>query len=249
MPFSGHIPFSYISFQKKGSGCSMISSLRLHPKGFIVRRLVPRLIPIPYAGFINTMQPIGKFAVFKKNEISYMKIINLIIFATLFILGFITDESNSNKTDEINQKQDPKITQLSKEILELDSILFNIGFNLIDTAAISKLIHPNIEFYHDVHGLSTSKSTFLNNIQGIEDLPFKTWRTLLNESTEVFPLYKNNHSELYGIIQNGVHEFYQQKDDETAVKTNIAKFTHLWLLENENWILKQVLSFDHQVPQ
>jgi CubicO group peptidase (beta-lactamase class C family) len=33
------------------------------------------------------------------------------------------------------------------------------------------------------------------------------------------------------------------------VHTSTAKFTHVWLWENENWLLKEVLSFDHHEPQ
>ena len=66
---------------------------------------------------------------------------------------------------------------------------------------------------------------------------------------EVFPLYKDNGQVLYGVIQTGVHDFYQQDEGEDAHKTTTARFTHLWVVENGNWKLKRVLSYDHQVPK
>lgn len=130
-----------------------------------------------------------------------------------------------------------------------DSLLFQVGFNQIDTAQVAELASADFEFYHDEHGITETKSAFVSSINGIGDLPFKTWRILVNGSLEVFPLYKNNSQDLYGAIQNGVHEFYQQHDGEEARKTNIAKFTHLWIIEDGDWRLKRVLSYDHQVPK
>lgn len=138
--------------------------------------------------------------------------------------------------------------ELYKIIKEKDSLLFQIGFNRIDTAQVSLLTSNDFEFYHDEHGVTNSKGVFVNNIGGIKDLPFKTWRTLVKGSMEVFPLYTDN-QELYGAIQNGKHDFYQQKKDEEARKTNTARFTHLWLIKDNSWKLTRVLSYDHQVPK
>ena len=66
---------------------------------------------------------------------------------------------------------------------------------------------------------------------------------------EVFPLCTDNKQKLYGAIQNGIHDFYQQEKGEKARKTNTAKFTHLWIIEDGDWKLKRVLSYDHQIPK
>jgi len=66
---------------------------------------------------------------------------------------------------------------------------------------------------------------------------------------EVYPLYENNSQVLYGAIQNGSHDFYQQYDGEEAQKTNTAKFTHVWIIEKGDWKLKRVLSYNHQIPK
>ena len=138
--------------------------------------------------------------------------------------------------------------ELFNTIKEKDSLLFQLGFNQIDTLQVASLTSEDFEFYHDEHGITASKDAFVNDIKGIKDLPFKTWRTLVKGSMEVFPLYKNNSQELYGAIQNGVHDFYQQNDGEKERKTNTARFTHLWIIENGDWKLKRVLSYDHRIP-
>ncbi|NRB64100.1 MAG: nuclear transport factor 2 family protein [Saprospiraceae bacterium] len=139
--------------------------------------------------------------------------------------------------------------QLFNLIKEKDSLLFQIGFNQIDTLQMVNLISTDFEFYHDVNGITDNKSAFIENINGIRELPFKTWRILVEGSMEVFPLYTDNNQILYGAIQHGVHDFFQQPHGEEARKTSTAKFTHLWIIENGNWKLKRVLSYNHQVPK
>ena len=72
----------------------------------------------------------------------------------------------------------------------------------------------------------------------------KPIRKLVPGSMELFSLKKNGL--LYGMIQRGTHEFYIKEKGKPLYKTGIAKFTHLWLLEDNAWKLKRVLSFDHQ---
>ena len=60
---------------------------------------------------------------------------------------------------------------------------------------------------YDEHGITGTKSGFVNNIDGFREVPFKTWRTSVDGSTEVFTLNKDNRHILYGAIQNGVHDF------------------------------------------
>ncbi|MBL4706380.1 MAG: beta-lactamase family protein, partial [Flavobacteriales bacterium] len=75
----------------------------------------------------------------------------------------------------------------------------------------------------------------------------KPIRKLVNGSMEVFSLY--NEGKLYGAIQNATHEFYIKEPEKELYKTNIAIFTHLWLLDGNIWKLKRSLSYDHQIPK
>lgn len=159
------------------------------------------------------------------------------------------DYDYTEQKTHIHKKELNSVDQkLFNLIREKDSLLFQIGFNQIDTVEVIKLTSNDFEFYHDEHGITETKSEFVSNIAGIKDLPFKTWRILVDGSMEVFPLYKDNSSILYGAIQNGFHDFYQQIEGDDARKTNTARFTHLWIIENGEWKLRRVLSYDHQIP-
>lgn len=154
--------------------------------------------------------------------------------------------NNTHETTNVSSTLDtPRHPELHQLILIKDSLLFDIGFNQIDTSQVADLIAQDFEFYHDEHGITDSKDAFLTSIAGLSELPFKTWRTLKKESVEIFPLYSDNKTELYGILQTGIHEFYQQHEGEEARKTSTAQFSHLWILEEDAWKLKRVISFDH----
>lgn len=171
----------------------------------------------------------------------------------LLLIGMtvLSSCNNVDKADENAEDAQEMITSNEKselwtKILQMDSILFQSGFNQIDTAVMSPLISEDLEFYHDQHGAMNGKNDFLQSIISIGELPFRTERKLLPEQMDVFPLYSKNGQELYGALQSGIHEFYQQASGEVPHKSGIALFTHLWILQEGNWKLKRVLSYDHR---
>ncbi|TNE65971.1 MAG: nuclear transport factor 2 family protein [Bacteroidetes bacterium] len=139
---------------------------------------------------------------------------------------------------------DPLFSQLEK----MDSILFEAGFNNCRIDDMEPFISEDLEFFHDQSGVTTSKAEFLQavrqNICG--DPAHKPIRKLVAGSLEVFPLYQEG--VLYGAIQRGVHDFYISEPGKVLYQTGTARFTHVWILDGEKWILKRVLSYDHHAP-
>lgn len=136
-------------------------------------------------------------------------------------------------------------TELYTTIKEKDSLLFNIGFNHCDINQFENIVSENFEFYHDQSGITNSKSDFIQGVQnGLCKLPYKPKRILDKNSLEIYPLMENG--ELYGAVQNGTHKFYAIENDSSVYLTSTAKFNHLWLLENRNWKLQRVFSYDHK---
>ena len=141
--------------------------------------------------------------------------------------------------------QTEKSTELYQIIKEKDSLLFNLGFNNCDISQFENLVSEKFEFYHDQSGITNSKSAFINSIQnGLCKLNYKPKRVLVENSLEVYPL-KNNGT-LYGAIETGIHHFYAIEKDSSEYLTSIAKFSHIWILENGNWKLNKGLSYDHK---
>lgn len=137
-------------------------------------------------------------------------------------------------------------SELYQALAQKDSLLFVEGFNKCHQEKFEGLLAEDLEFYHDTGGYQDRAAffeAFNNNI--CSGKPAKPIRKLVPGTLEVYPL-KNN-GVLYGAIQKGDHEFYIREDGKEIYKTGMAKFTHLWLLNEEgDWMLKRVLSYDHK---
>ncbi|SFC28493.1 protein of unknown function [Flexibacter flexilis DSM 6793] len=134
---------------------------------------------------------------------------------------------------------------LRKTILTQDSLLFNVGFNTCNIEQFDRLLADDFEFYHDKDSIS-DRATFLFNIKnGLCASPktYQSRRELMPKSTEIYPLYKKQ--KLYGAIQVGVHKFYENINGQKERYASVAKFTHVWLLQNGEWKLSRSLSYDH----
>ena len=153
---------------------------------------------------------------------------------TLYLLLFTT----------VLSAQVEKNSELYLQMKQLDSIIFDLGFNQCNLAPTEAILAEDFEFYHDLGGIQ-DKAGFLKamreNICGNPTIDIT--RELIEGSMEVFPLAENN--ELYGALQRGEHEFYRQEAGKEKVKTGYAKFTSYCELQDGIWILKRVFSFDH----
>ena len=137
-------------------------------------------------------------------------------------------------------------SDLFKMLFMQDSLLFQVGFNTCDVGQFERLVSDDFEFYHDQSGFTPSKEVFINGVrENLCKLNYQPIRKLVEGSLEVFPL-KNN-GEIYGAVQNGAHRFYAKYPGREEMKlTSTAKFTHVWMIDNGEWKLARVLSFDHQ---
>jgi len=139
-----------------------------------------------------------------------------------------------------------KKSELYKTIISKDSLLFNVGFNTCNISQFDNLLSDKFEFFHDKDSISYKKEFIYNLRHGLCNSPatYQSRRELLNESTEIYPLYKNK--VLYGAMQMGTHRFYETIAGKKETFASTAKFTDVWLLENGLWKLTKSFSYDHQ---
>ncbi|MBN2892974.1 MAG: class A beta-lactamase-related serine hydrolase, partial [Bacteroidales bacterium] len=135
-----------------------------------------------------------------------------------------------------------KNSELYKAILAKDSLLFDIGFNMCDIKQFENLLSDNFKFYHDKDGISDKTKFIIDLKNGIcnSQTNRQVKRFLVEESTQIFPLYKNG--VLYTAVQNGEHMFSEKRETQAG----IARFTNVWQLEKGDWKLATSYSFDHQ---
>ena len=149
-------------------------------------------------------------------------------------------------TSGIVMAQVDKNSELFKTLKAKDSILFKVGFNKCEVEKSAALMTEDLEFYHDNSGISNSKEEFIEAMKsGIcnKDNTQKVYRFLLEESLELFPMYDNG--VLYGALQNGRHYFSPNESTTFEDSNNYALFSHLWIIEDGQWKLKRVISYNH----
>jgi len=138
-------------------------------------------------------------------------------------------------------------SNLFVELKKADSLIFKEGFNKCNFSVLKKVLHKDLDFYHDQNGtqnLEQFYKTFTNSI--CSNPNFKPIRKLVDETLKVFPL-KNN-GEIYGAIQTGEHIFYIKESNKELYATEQGKFIHTWILENGQWKVKRIISYEHKPP-
>ncbi|MGJ8744181.1 nuclear transport factor 2 family protein [Polaribacter sp.] len=135
-----------------------------------------------------------------------------------------------------------KNTEVYKTLKSNDSIIFERAFNHCELEKLAPIIAQNFEFYHDVSGIQNREAFMAAIKNNVCSKPGNYARQLVTNSLEVYEL-KNN-GVLYGAIQKGKHKF-QEKQKGVLNTVGIADFTHLWILKNNKWVLKRVLSYNH----
>lgn len=158
------------------------------------------------------------------------------------VVGFLV-QTNYFKGNPSDNAKESEIYQTLKSH---DSLLFTISFNQCKLSAIENIMAEDLEFYHDKSGITNSKEEFMTVMKNGICNPSnksKARRELVKGSLQVFPLYDNG--KLYGAIQQGEHRFYESYDGKPEKAGSLAKFSHLWLKNDNNWILKRVYSYNH----
>jgi CubicO group peptidase (beta-lactamase class C family) len=149
----------------------------------------------------------------------------------------------------ITQAQIKNTDPLYKTIMSKDSLFFSAGYNHCNISQMESLLSDTFEFYHDKGGYEDRKQ-FINDFKtGLCKSPetYQLKRVLVGKSTEIYPMYKDG--KMYATIQNGDHLFYEKVGNQAEKLVGEAKFTHLWMLENAEWKLKNSLSFNHHPKQ
>ena len=142
----------------------------------------------------------------------------------MFIAGFINPASSQ-----------PTKVELTKIIQAQDSILFG-AFNRCDIETFKSMFTEDLEFYHDLGGLTDYTFT-VNAIKNNCDRNLGLVRTLVPGSLEVHPIKD------YGAVQIGVHRFCHLENGREDCGT--FKFVHIWRLSNGQWKITRVVSYYH----
>ncbi|HLT07046.1 MAG TPA: nuclear transport factor 2 family protein [Cyclobacteriaceae bacterium] len=126
-------------------------------------------------------------------------------------------------------------------ISDLDSVVFK-AYNTCNLADFGNYFVDDLEFYHDKSGMISSRKTMLEALEVVlcGDKNVRTRRVLIKDSLQVYPLHN------FGAIQMGEHQYYKSFNGQPEELVEVAKFTHIWKHEGNDWKITRVLSYDHQ---
>lgn len=154
----------------------------------------------------------------------------VLVLLILCISGLTTAQEGHDLEDSLRKK---------------DSLLFHAAFKSCDREFLASLFTEDFEFYHDQSGLTEGRENFLRqSMRNCNPEDIRAKRILIDGSLEVHPLKENG--KLYGALQHGVHRFEFINEAGEWQRGSIARFTHLWILEEGKWRLRRELSYDHK---
>ena len=122
-------------------------------------------------------------------------------------------------------------SQLYKTMVKMDDTYFT-AYNECDMDTQASLYSENLEFYHDMGGLSTSKKEILKSIE--ENICGKVTRELVEGSVEVHEIPG------FGAVMIGMHKFHNNQ--EPGAESKPSRFITVWKNENSNWKISRVIS-------
>ncbi|TWI70028.1 uncharacterized protein DUF4440 [Pseudoduganella lurida] len=124
------------------------------------------------------------------------------------------------------------------------------AYNDCDYATLDRLTAENVEFYHDLGGLTSGRAALTDsvrkNICGRPDMAIR--RTAQDKDVQTYLL--NRGPDVYAAVVTGRHEFTQGPKGVPLPPNGEAQFTMLWLRNaDKTWTLSRVLSYGHKAIQ
>ena len=156
---------------------------------------------------------------------------NKTVFIFLTIGLFFNACKTSKQTAElVGNVYTPESQEVYDMIVSMDKKFFE-AYNTCDLPTADNLQSEEIEFYHGLGGLSTSKTQLIDGLRN--NICGKVTRVLQEGSIEVYPIKD------YGAVQMGKHGFYNRAEKN---KIKYARFVHIWRHEHDSWRLTRVVS-------
>lgn len=141
--------------------------------------------------------------------------------------------------------QTPGNDSLIASAVKADSVFWE-AYNSCDVATMMQYIARDIQFYHDIGGITLGDSAMESSIRNglcADQHKFKLRRQIVTGTGKWYPMMKNN--KVYGVLMAGKHLFYLSQNGEKEHADGLAQYADLWLLVNGEWKLSRVFSYDH----
>ena len=132
----------------------------------------------------------------------------------------------------------PVSRDLYDTIAYLDSVFFN-AFNTQNLGKLKTLLSENLEFYHDLGGVTN----YIQNMDAFKktfESDRRVRRKLVEGTLEVYPIKD------YGAVETGIHRFYATEKGQQEKLSSEAKFVQVWQKKDGEWKITRIISYGHQ---
>ena len=116
--------------------------------------------------------------------------------------------------------------------------MFNASNNC-DSVTYSKFFTDDLEFYHDIGGLSVGKKIELQEFSEMCARNSHIRRELVKGTLEVYPIKD------YGAVEIGIHRFFHTNKEQEERPSGTYKFIHVWQFKDGQWKISRVISYGH----
>jgi ketosteroid isomerase-like protein len=161
---------------------------------------------------------------------------------TFFILSItiLTSACSTTKSNKSSQSNNysPVSIALYDTIAHLDSVFFS-AFNTRNFDKLKTLISEDLEFYHDLGGV-TNYNQNMDAFKKTFESGRSVRRELVKGTLEVYPIKD------YGAVETGTHRFYATEKGQQETLSSEAKFVHLWQQKDGRWKITRIISYGHQ---
>lgn len=166
------------------------------------------------------------------------KIIALFISAFFYSGLALGQQGGKANTDDVTVMKKAAALKLYTEIMKQDSLLFN-AFNHCDSITYKKYFVPDLEFYHDLGGLTVGLDNELKSFTEMCTRGNHIRRELVKSSVEVYTLKG------YGAVEIAIHRFYHTNKGEQEKISGTYKFIHVWQFKDGAWKISRIISYGH----
>lgn len=139
----------------------------------------------------------------------------------------------SRQAAGLSKNENTKMHLLRNEIIQMDTLLFEVAFNQYDAAIFRKIISDDVEFYDDRYGLNSSNDlktkTLIEKYTRAQNVTRKLNSCTINKLGE------------FGAVQTGEHTFFVNN-----IPQGMGKFIHIWERKDKDWKLKRAVSYEHR---
>lgn len=116
------------------------------------------------------------------------------------------------------------------------------AFNACDAAAMASFLADDVEFYHDMTGLTRSRAAVAASLmKGPCGTPRLRMRRELVASSLRYQAIPG-----YGAMLAGDHLFYAKLGDAPEKAATNARFLVIWKLQSGHWLMTRIVSYDHR---